>query len=76
MVPPGVKKAIGPALLVFRVERDLTLDQISILTGVSVGNLWKLERGKHVPNDRTAYKILRSLPGLIGEAQKGGYALK
>jgi transcriptional regulator with XRE-family HTH domain len=54
-------KAVGRALLEYRQRNDLTLQDISETTGVSVGTLSKLENDKATPSFRTLMRIIQIL---------------
>jgi transcriptional regulator with XRE-family HTH domain len=52
----------------YRIERDLTLQQIADLAKIGVGTVYRLENGLVEPNERTLYKLRKALPGLIETA--------
>jgi transcriptional regulator with XRE-family HTH domain len=59
------KKNIGSALKTYRIESNLTIETLARMVGVSPSTIQKWESGTHVPQDRQAYKILKSLPCLL-----------
>jgi len=52
-----------------RVERGLTLADLSVATNIDVGNLSRIERGKQLTSIETAEKIARFFDGAINEMQ-------
>ncbi|NIF57506.1 helix-turn-helix transcriptional regulator [Enterobacter sp. Ap-916] len=52
-----------------RVERGLTLADLSVATNIDVGNLSRIERGKQLTSIETAEKISRFFDGTISEMQ-------
>ena len=54
-------KEIGKVLKKIRFERDLTLDNVSTLTGVSKTMLGQIERGVSVPTVSVLWKIAKGL---------------
>lgn len=54
-------KEIGKVLKKIRFERDLTLDNVSALTGVSKTMLGQIERGVSVPTISVLWKIAKGL---------------
>ena len=58
------KETIGAALWRIRVERDLTLEQVGTLVGLSATAVWRIERGLVRPQDRTVHRILKAFPGI------------
>ncbi|WP_432970296.1 helix-turn-helix domain-containing protein [Dactylosporangium sp. CA-233914] len=65
--PPGpgltqaVLREVGPRLRAARLKRDLTLDRLSKLTGISASTLSRLEAGKRAPNLELLLPITRAL---------------
>jgi transcriptional regulator with XRE-family HTH domain len=58
-------KNLATVLKRYRIERDLTLQQIADLTKLGVGTIYRLENGLVEPNERTVFKLRRALPGLL-----------
>lgn len=54
-------KGIGKTLKKIRFDRDLTLDNVSLLTGVSKTMLGQIERGVSVPTVSVLWKIAKGL---------------
>lgn len=52
-----------------RVEKGLTIAEVSLATQVDVGNLSRIERGKQVTSLETAEKLARFFKGEITEMQ-------
>ncbi|RPH38321.1 XRE family transcriptional regulator [bacterium] len=62
------KKAIKKNLKQYRIEHQMTLDQMAAKIGISPGNVWKIENGEVTPNDLTTWKIKRAFPGICEAA--------
>lgn len=52
-----------------RVEKGLTIAEVSKLTEIDVGNLSRIERGKQVTSLETAEKLSKFFEGKISEMQ-------
>lgn len=52
-----------------RVERGMTLAELSVATKIDVGNLSRIERGKQLTSIETAEKISRFFNAEISEMQ-------
>ncbi|HCC5988996.1 TPA: helix-turn-helix transcriptional regulator [Enterobacter cloacae] len=52
-----------------RVEKGLTITEVSKLTEIDVGNLSRIERGKQVTSLETAEKLSKFFEGKISEMQ-------
>jgi len=52
-----------------RVEKGLTISEVSIATQIDVGNLSRIERGKQVTSLETAEKLSKFFEGKISEMQ-------
>ncbi|HBH6927448.1 TPA: helix-turn-helix transcriptional regulator [Enterobacter cloacae] len=52
-----------------RVEKGLTIAEVSKLTEIDVGNLSRIERGKQVTSFETAEKLSKFFEGKISEMQ-------
>jgi len=52
-----------------RVEKGLTIAEVSLATQIDVGNLSRIERGKQVTSLETAEKLARFFKGEITEMQ-------
>ncbi|ORC23917.1 transcriptional regulator [Enterobacter cloacae subsp. cloacae] len=52
-----------------RVEKGLTISEVSKLTEIDVGNLSRIERGKQVTSLETAEKLSKFFEGKISEMQ-------
>ena len=50
-----------------RVEKGLTIAEVSKLTEIDVGNLSRIERGKQVTSLETAEKLSKFFEGKISE---------
>lgn len=55
------KQAVGAALAEYRRRHDKTLQEISQMTGISIGTLSKLENNKATPSFDTLRRIVQSL---------------
>lgn len=65
MYNKSVKRAILKNLKRYRIEREMTLHEMSSKIGVDVGHYWRLEARDIMPNDVTTHKILKALPDLL-----------
>lgn len=52
-----------------RVEKGLTIAEVSLATQIDVGNLSRIERGRQVTSLETAEKLARFFKGEITEMQ-------
>ncbi|HHK7934424.1 TPA: helix-turn-helix domain-containing protein, partial [Serratia marcescens] len=52
-----------------RVEKGLTISEVSKLTEIDIGNLSRIERGKQVTSLETAEKLSKFFEGKISEMQ-------
>ncbi|EIY5467149.1 helix-turn-helix transcriptional regulator [Klebsiella oxytoca] len=52
-----------------RVEKGLTISEVSRMTEIDVGNLSRIERGKQITSIETAEKLSRFFEGKITEMQ-------
>lgn len=52
-----------------RVEKGLTISEVSRMTEIDVGNLSRIERGKQITSLETAEKLSRFFEGKITEMQ-------
>lgn len=57
----GEPADVGRALVEYRRRHDLTLQDVSALTGVSVGTLSKIENEKATPSFRTLTRLIQVL---------------
>jgi transcriptional regulator with XRE-family HTH domain len=57
---PGLHQ-IGPSLKSWRTKRNLTLDGLSELTGISASTISRLESGKRAPNLELVIPLARAL---------------
>ena len=56
-------ESFGAALKEYRLDKDLTLDQVGDLTGFPSGTISRIENEKVQPLERTMRKIRKTLPG-------------
>jgi transcriptional regulator with XRE-family HTH domain len=70
-----VLTAVGPRLRALRVHRDITLAELSALTGISVSTLSRLESGQRRPNLELLLPLARAhqvpLDELVGAPPTG-----
>jgi DNA-binding XRE family transcriptional regulator len=59
---------VGAKLKQYRVEHDLTFEEISKLVEVTPSTIYRIENGLVDPNDRTLYKLKKALPGFLTDA--------
>jgi len=52
-----------------RVEKGLTIAEVSKMTEIDVGNLSRIERGKQITSLETAEKLSKFFDGKISEMQ-------
>ncbi len=52
---------LGPEIVALRKAKRLTLEQVAALTGLSVGFISQIERGKNRPSVTAMYKLSRAL---------------
>ena len=52
-----------------RVEKGLTIAEVSLATQIDVGNLSRIERGRQVTSLETAEKLARFFKGEVTELQ-------
>jgi len=64
--PPDHRGLIGARLKEFRQARGLTLKDLAVLAGTSIGHLSQLERDRASPSVKTLYTISRALGIAIG----------
>lgn len=57
-------KTLSTELKKFRMERELTLQRLAALTGVSVMTLSRIENQRVKPSDLTIAKITKAIPQL------------
>jgi DNA-binding XRE family transcriptional regulator len=55
---------IGKRLKAFRLERDMTFEQLGTLVDLNPSTLWKIENGERTPSERTLYKLKKAIPQL------------
>lgn len=60
MTDPSLQQ-IGPRLKSWRQQRNLTLDELSVATGISASTISRLESGKRAPNLELVVPIARAL---------------
>src|SRR3984957_1158420 len=65
--PLDDNERIAAWIRTFRLRRNLTLAQLSELSGVSVGHLSRLENGTRTPTVRLLLQLARALGVSIGE---------
>ena len=72
--PVDDDQRIAAWIRTFRLRRNLTLAQLSELSGVSIGHLSRLENGVRTPTVRLLLQLARALGvsvgALVGEAQQ------
>lgn len=61
-------KEISGRLKRYRLENDLTLEEIANRAGIATPTVYRIENGLVKPNERTIYKLRKSLPGLFENA--------
>jgi transcriptional regulator with XRE-family HTH domain len=62
------KETIAGRLKRFRIENDLTLEQIANKAGLAAPTVYRIENGLAEPNERTLYKLGRAFPQLLDNA--------
>lgn len=62
-----IRETIGAKLKAYRLEREWTYRQLSLVTGVSIVGLWQIEHERVTPHELTVHRIIKRLPGLINE---------
>jgi len=55
--------SFGETLKEYRLDKDLTLDQVGDLTGFPSGTISRIENERVQPLERTMRKIRKTLPG-------------
>ena len=55
------KNALGREIRLLRVERDLSIRDLAVTSGVSVDTIWSLENGLRSPGPLTLGKVSRGL---------------
>lgn len=60
MTDPSLQQ-IGPRLKGWRQKRNMTLDELSVATGISASTISRLESGKRAPNLELVVPIARAL---------------
>lgn len=60
-------EGLNNRLRLWRVDKGLSLQELSDLTGVSVSGLSRLERGERQPRPLTRVRIARRLGVTVGE---------
>lgn len=66
-----IKKKIGKNLRVLRKSKDLSLDKVSLLSGVSKAMLGQIERGESSPTIALLWKIANGLDISYSELMEG-----
>lgn len=54
-------------LRAWRLRQGWSLEEVADLTGLSVGQLSKIERGQHMPRPRMRIRIARALGARVGQ---------
>lgn len=62
----STEAAVGKRIKVWRRQRDLTLDALAEMTGISKSYLSRLEAGKKAPSIATVMKLSRALGVSVG----------
>jgi len=55
-----------------RYQLNMPLSELSHLSGVRTGHLWKIEQGYRIPTVPVAYAICRAMGKTIGEVFPDG----
>jgi transcriptional regulator with XRE-family HTH domain len=63
-----MKETIATKLKRYRLEHDLTFEEIAEKAGVGAPTVYRIENGLVEPNERTLYKLGKALPGLLESA--------
>lgn len=63
-----IRKQLAARLKAYRLEREWTLEHLSAITGMAASTLSRIENGHVTPSDLTAHRIMKTLPGILGEA--------
>src|SRR5579875_1027368 len=58
---------VAASIRTFRMRRNLTLAQLSELSGISIGHLSRLENGTRTPSVRLLLQLARALGVSVGE---------
>ena len=58
---------IGPAIRAMRLERGMTLDQLSSAAGISASHLSRLERGQAEPSFTVASALAKAIGVSLSE---------
>ena len=59
-----MQDSFGKRLKRYRLSKLWTLDQMAVITRLSIAGLSRIERGKAVPSDLSISKIKQALPDL------------
>lgn len=72
MIANDNKAVVAKALKQYRLEREWTLEQTAVVTGLSPSTIQKIENGTHFPHDLTLHILCKRLPGLLDGRQNAG----
>jgi transcriptional regulator with XRE-family HTH domain len=58
------KQTLGDKLKAFRLEHDLTFNEIAKRAGIAAPTVYRIVNNLSEPSERTAYKLMKAFPGL------------
>jgi len=62
------KNMIAAKLKQYRLEHDLTFEEVGCRAGIAAPTVYRIENGLASPNERTIHKLRKALPGLLDNA--------